>query len=362
VYGIDIMNHNKGIAFFLGAGFSSELGMPATKELRREFTRRFPSSLKDSFAPIDATMRKVYSDDEYDIEKVYTFINDLISISEEKVPIEISTNHEYMDLLGRLVKENAPFRENLEQVRQFIMSLIEEEFWHRRMYQLDRVGDVLQREIFETLPPTHISILTTNYDLIIEEYLWGYLPEFHFERGISSGQYKPITLHDHGPELITLTKLHGSIDLYDTKQGNVIHFPGPKREYDGDHEISGMHLTAPIENRMQYEKIDEQLRSKLERDLRFASYIVVIGFSFRDPIIRDTFLMATMHKPKILVACGERTEQVLSNSFWDDRDHTEDVMDRFTIAPYRFPSPQLKDSIRSNFVEIFGESKHPKEK
>ncbi|MHA2263637.1 MAG: SIR2 family protein [Candidatus Thorarchaeota archaeon] len=348
------MHQDKGIVFFLGAGFSSELGMPATRELRRVYQRLLPPDLKEPLEPVEATMRKMYTEEEYDIEKIYTFINDLLAFGEDSVPMELFSNVEYMDVLGRLVKQNEPFRETLVKVKQFIMSLIEEEFWHRRMFQLDRVGEVFQNEIFEDLPPTHISILTTNYDMTIEEYFKKHRPEVKMERGISDGVYDPISLHNRGPESVTLTKLHGSIDLYETKQGKIIQHPGPKEEYKGDYEISGMHLTAPIENRKEYEKIDEQLKVKLDRDLRFASLIVVIGFSFRDPIIRDIFLRATMHKPRILVACGKGTERALSNSFFEERDSIQDPLDRFTIAPYRFPSPQLKESIRTNFSDIFG--------
>ncbi|TET89619.1 MAG: hypothetical protein E3J35_09425 [Methanomassiliicoccales archaeon] len=354
------MYQGKGIAFFLGAGFSSELGLPATRELRQVFQRFFPSELKDSFGVVEASLKELYSEEEYDIEKVYTFINDLLSLSENEVPVEISENLEHMNLLGRLVKENEQFRETLDKVRNFIMNLIEDEFLHRRMLQLDKVSEIFQDEIFSTLPPTHISILTTNYDLAIEKYFETYHPNVKLERGISDGVYDPKLLLKPGADSITLCKLHGSIDLHETKQRDVIHHPGPKNEYEGDYEITRMHLTAPIENRIQYEKIDEQLRLKLERDLRFASYIVVVGFSFRDPIIRDIFLRATMHGPRILVACGKRTKQVLSNSFFNEKDFAGDPLDRFTIEPYRFPSSELRNSISNHFVEIFARDKKPR--
>lgn len=347
------MDPRGSVMFFLGAGFSSALNMPETKELRLIFQRRFPTELEEPFSIVKHTLDKMHGVGEYDIEKVCTFVNDLLWLSEGKMPVELTSDPEHLYLLGKIVKRDEELRATLVKVQEYIMRLIEEEFWQRRLYEMEKVGQIIQNHILESLPPTHISIYTTNYDLVIEEFFREFHSEMKLNRGIVDGVYRPETFDDRPADAITFCKLHGSIDLYETEDGSIIHHPGPASTYEGSAKLKRMHLVAPIENRREYEKMEESLRKRLYMDFLFSSLIVVVGFSFRDPLIRDQFLTPRSGGSVRLVACGERTKSVLRSAYFD-RD--QDPVEMFRVVPHRFPSTELETAIGGAFREVF---EHP---
>lgn len=148
----------------------------------------------------------------------------------------------------------------------------------------------------------HISFVTLNYDLIIEQIInrLNKRPKYH---GTPSGNE------------VSLKKLHGSINWFKTVNGPYIYPDGSPLtiidykdikitvadkivQYPAMISMGTPHIIPPIVSK-KYESIFEGLLKETFKDLISATDICIIGYSFRDSdfIIQDMFKALIGHNP-----------------------------------------------------------------
>ena len=132
-----------------------------------------------------------------------------------------------------------------------------------------------------------IDIVTTNYDLVIEEALDS-LTDVNIRTGLTDGRYPGVNLEEwHNPSSGLLTKLHGSVDW---KHGNGSTKTKPvirrgHAEFDGDHNkrlilYPGFKGTPSSEPFIAFH---EYFRLRLQK----TTHMLFVGFAFRDDYINE---------------------------------------------------------------------------
>src|SRR5207245_6814734 len=136
-----------------------------------------------------------------------------------------------------------------------------------------------------------IPVVTTNYDLAVERYLNYRQADFvdGFQRG-PGGRYllNPSVLRQQTETpSIKLVKLHGSIDWKRTADGSVVLGEGRAGTVTRRWErISGEAMVFPTRNKSALNRPFFELLSIFADFLRETEFWLVVGYSFRDEVLR----------------------------------------------------------------------------
>lgn len=146
-----------------------------------------------------------------------------------------------------------------------------------------------------------IDIVTTNYDLVIEEALDSF-KDINIRTGHTSGRYPSVDLKEwHTPSTGLLTKLHGSVD-WKRGNGSTMAEPVVRRghaEFDDDHDkrlilYPGFKGTPSSEPFIAFH---EHFRLRLKK----TTHILFVGFAFRDDYINDLIKLNLPSNSKVAV-------------------------------------------------------------
>ncbi len=339
---------------FLGAGASKPFGLPTMKQYVNGF-RRFIVSRDPSLEQAYDELVEIlgFFPDGDDLEALYTMLQELqyptrtllnpasvyllsnFGTQDIEEVFQIFAKSHYgrlaplVALLEEYILKSCTIRDQDVLVETFsaLYEVISKTWWFKSnggksgvsFYQDSvRAGTGL-RTFFPAFPT-----VTTNYDLAVEIYLAQRKVEFEdgFRRGAGGVlSFDPSTLRRLTPGSVSLLKLHGSIDWKRTDDGRIIKSldrPGSKTVTL--EKISGEAMVFPTSDKADLKWPFLDLTSAFLDVLRGTRLWLVIGYSFRDQILRRMFLenlteqtRLILLSPRASTLVGELSEEIPSN-------------------------------------------------
>lgn len=152
------------------------------------------------------------------------------------------------------------------------------------------------------------DIFTTNYDVCIETYCnETNVPLFAGFEMDSTGTRLIFSPHFYNhpdrQHLMRLYKLHGSVDQFVTRRGDVIKMsfpPAPETTFYGE-EPPGELLIYPTHEKYIYQYPFFDMFSILKNRLEERRVCIVIGYSFRDSAVNDVFKSAVRKNKRLKI-------------------------------------------------------------
>jgi SIR2-like protein len=330
------------IGFFIGAGASIEFGIPSMTQMTTTFEAKISKKPeKELFNTIYKTLAKVYGRDNVDLEAIMSVISGL----KEEAHLRDNIGELGLFLLERKgIEPKLGFRPRIE-----VLDNLEQEFKKhirnnvaikkpkkislaRKVYldffkQLGTVtnsstgGDSNQFAYTAKWP-----IFTTNYDNVIEDF-WVRDRNFPLDLGFENSpinnrrvmkadEYtEKHTAHGNMP----LIKLHGSVNWVREMNDEIVEHPlflslDDVRSTSGSEDILEEILIYPLSQKQLYFTPFIQLFRILEAELLKRDLWIIIGYSFRDIIIRTMFEKSMEKMPgrkqRLLLVHPHANEQV----------------------------------------------------
>ena len=169
------------------------------------------------------------------------------------------------------------------------------------------------------------SFFTTNYDNLIEDYWVNHRKYHYLDLGFRDKNGKKVMDAERFVQYnssnvyagMQLVKLHGSVNWVRIKNGDI-----EEREYhlsldqvrarSGSMDIKEDLIIYPLSQKQLYFTPFIQLFRILEAELRKRELWIIVGYSFRDIIIRTMFerAFAENSKSKMLLVHPHATEQI----------------------------------------------------
>lgn len=159
-----------------------------------------------------------------------------------------------------------------------------------------------------------LPVFSVNYDVVVEQFLESHGLSYvdGFELRFNSG------LFDQQETDVLLYKLHGSVTWFRSQTGGYLKLPirSSLREIDllsGERAVPVMLYPA---QKADYAGPFLELFRRFQEALRRSDWLLVLGYSFRDPILLDLILDAAASNPKLklILVGGRRTERVFSEN------------------------------------------------
>lgn len=297
------------IALFLGAGASVPYGMPTTKDLWDKIRRDNPGLPRRDILD---------SGSFHDIEQVLSVLDQLIKFSESRAgklyagsgggsPRHRSVNtiedifsmpsirrHEAHAIIASAFKLHVRESHSLKKTIKQLVT---------RSYRWDpshhRTAEKILKPLFDLSKSKegHVTVFTTNYDTVIEEYcrnpgrriecIDGFRPHGAGQAPVWDGKFAP--RNDALPTKVFLYKLHGSMNWLAGASRGQEHIFQKLTTSALDGRASGMYIHPSLDagdEVGQAEPYSTILRH-FRRTLPSFNVCIVIGYSFRDACISD---------------------------------------------------------------------------
>lgn len=312
---------------FIGAGASEPFGIPATKRFAGKLTEHLRDipHVRDAIDLLEA-IRTTFADD-LDLEVILAILADLSkgnprALSSTTSYFLLSQQYSVARIEAPSIRQKAALL--LEASLDYVRGIVHEgSFEHHDV--ILRIYDGLMKVLVSRfgsmnigggveIPSSLTWIFTTNYDQCFETYL--NTKGIDFEDGIrrvhGASIFDAETFQSTGKHL-KLVKLHGSVDLFRTRRGDIVQADLDKttrKEIQGRYMGRGITLESevllyPTEaggDRRIMESPFIKLHSYLQQAFRHDHYVVFIGFSFRDRSIVSALqdaLLASTGKPLV---------------------------------------------------------------
>ena len=263
------------IAYFFGAGASMDAGMPDTKKMI-EF-------LKD-----DEFLNQVYKWHQFeDVEQVYTNLEDLDNYL---IPLMVSyynkiditdLSKEYFSVVFDKIVERRDYYMN--KIEKYLIKELSPEDHDVTYY-----NDYLLKKIQEIDNDHGLTIITTNYDLLLDkafddDCIDGFEVEIEgYIRKKWGNKWDDIATSKH-----TLVKLHGSINWEDNMKDKAKRRGWFKHK---DAITTQTPLMIPLTKKDKNYTISpyKELFERFEKIISEVNLLVIIGYTFRDRQILET--------------------------------------------------------------------------
>ncbi len=340
-------SENSEVLFFLGAGASVAAKVPDTYGIVSEFTdkiRDFP----DQFRTISRIMQVLrehqaelrLTNGRVDVELLLEALERLEKRDHELV----LWFHESCRYLLRDYPRKRPLKEELQE---FIRS--------KALVQTDSITylEPLLQFIEEHGP---LDVFSVNYDTCIEQFCdaYGKSLEDGFDTHWNFATFK----RDSD---VRLYKLHGSVTWYRSDHGNYLKLAvrsvRPRLKLASGETAESL-ILFPM-RKWEYAEPMLELLVELKRKLEAASYVFVVGYSFRDEHIRRLFWDAARKNKKLTILFvspsaieiyAKRLRLMEMASFSAGREAPSPLEGRVICLPYRFEEvlPKLKNYYLTN--------------
>ena len=280
------------LLFFLGAGASVPAGVPETFELVNQFLKdleeRKTSKELDLSKKILGVLQKseLAQDGRVDIELLLESVDQLEKLR-DCIPLRFFERGDCV--LGSDIESDVS--ELKKEIRDFI----------KRKGLVDSSNIQYLRDLLMFIEGAHrpLDIFSVNYDICIEQFCnmfeKEYVDGFHLTWEPKSFQNEDVD--------IRLYKIHGSITWYQTDRGSLVKLP-IKSEASQIELMTGEKASALIlypMRKMEYSEPLMDLLMMLKDKLANANFAFVIGYSFRDDLIRRVFWNAAKKNKKLVV-------------------------------------------------------------
>jgi len=163
-----------------------------------------------------------------------------------------------------------------------------------------------------------LDIFTTNYDSVIEEVSLRLrlrlVDGFSYDAKRKGRFWEPALFEQPTPFTLRLFKLHGSLNWRETHHGKIESMRGENR-YSGTRRYRKNILIYPTQKGLEGEEPFATLFKYFRNSSELSDGFLIIGFSFRDPLINDIFLnnLRINVKHKLIVFSPTATENVINN-------------------------------------------------
>ena len=289
------------ISFFLGAGASVFMTIPATKQLMESFL------VKHQSCAIGPMVRNYQNKN---IEDLYADVNQLLDLHRNMVlphiPIICATNEiiesiedfegdedNYLipqqcdehPLLASSESEShfEPVYDMLELLKHSLGKHVFESLKHDEK-RLSEYGAILKR-LRRVAGSYTTDIITTNYDLLIEgccDNLGLHIIDGFSKMPSGRGKWQGFANNDDGD--IKLLKLHGSLNWHKDQDETPIR-ESTKIQYDSAYNI----WIEPSPQKVGTEvEPFKSIRTEFQNILRGCNLLIVVGFAFNDDIWKNT--------------------------------------------------------------------------
>lgn len=372
--------------FFIGAGASAALGFPLMTNLAENFVERIKNN-PDLFKTYDTIlnqMKIVFKDDEPDVESIMSVI---VNLKDEKNYKEnmgdfalfvLSLFTSYDNIQSKLDE----FKQNLEDLekeyKQYIISQMELDT--KKIDECYKVYDNLFGSLYklsvsgvqEVTPYSKLdlkskemhkqfNIFTTNYDTLIEKYFYCNVndPDIYTGAEHDHSSYKVMNanvfvnncLGNHRPFRMNLIKLHGSVNWYKNNRDEIIE-DSPSvtldeiKERNESCHVKEEVLIYPLNQKVLYISPFIQFFHFLEKELKSDKIWIVIGYSFRDIIIRNMF-EKSIDKIKYILLVTPKSSKVKELFDKKVREKIIEIKGDFGSNDYESMNKKIIDELKS---------------
>ena len=351
---------------FVGAGASKPFGTPVLTELTRKVNDIFDrlgygdlwghvyDSLKQSSEQPDDYFA---SDDEIDMEVVLSVIDFIMNPVEKTRELGPSLYYLQKNLTEHFTGRK-PSKEEYLNIRNKIENKIVRSCnnvnfplakeYYRKLFRLEQD---LHRKYCNAKGMTTTTLpfeytVTTNYDLLLERYAFendrdGNLPsKDFFRRGFKRERVEDVDMSFQPGQVnsdLRYLKLHGSIDWWVRSRDGVI----TTRESDvslfGEKYLNRVMICPAYEKKVSREPF-ASLHTYFRNILQSNDVYVVIGYSFRDSSINDSFIDSLKDENKRMIIVNPNKEKIISKlkGF---------PLDRIDVVLRHFGRPELFDEL-----------------
>jgi hemoglobin-like flavoprotein len=359
------------LGFFIGAGASIEFGIPSLKAMTKEFYERMNSNINDQtdlFNKIYYSMEEIYGKDNVDIESIISVIiglKDKPRVKENLGDLSLFIiNRNKSDIYGVYKDVDITTLNDLEyKYKDFIRDKVV-----LKTKGIDLLRDVYSdffRQICNIVncsnhrdTPTNDPyentfskwvFFTTNYDNAIEEYWVNHRRYLDLDLGFRQIKTKyPIMEADtfvqtnlsNVQSAMQLVKLHGSANWIRNKLGQIEeHGYNQNMNYirskSATGEVENDLMVYPLSQKELYFTPYIQFFRILESELGKREIWIIIGYSFRDIIIRNMFEKALRTRTRSRIILVHPRSSKIKNLFSDDvKQHIEDFSSYFAREDY----------------------------
>jgi len=314
------------VVLFLGAGASRAFDYPTTSEFVHNLTDSVSSEEKRILNSL------IRAPTITDIEHVLQTLDPLIALASNSY-VETIFNQSPPNI--PLVDGSVYWRDFIRWCRSLKDTIISE---LHRQYEFDRTKlkkvtdayDPVFGELSMSKDIQHIDVFTTNYDSVIEHYCTNGMKTYQFACGFvrdsRSGRefWNPEELGrwklDKGFG-IKLYKLHGSLDWRETDDNRIERVSTEERVSRATRRYKRNILIYPAQKNYVTEEPFRRLMKYFEEVLNQHDLCLVIGFSFRDPLINGTFLdfLGAERKRRLMVVSPNASTDVKNNLLGDNK-------------------------------------------
>lgn len=311
------------ITFFFGAGASAPFGIPTMKKMTEDFTHIISSDgtskEKALYNEIIEFLKLDLGNESVDIEAIFSVIEGLKNYNAEslgelalyssrkkfnKSLLNLAENRElisdletrFQQFIRKSCRLKDDYRVHIERVYSHFFNIFEK-LGGQRTYE----GGVIYHP--------HWKIFTTNYDRCLEAF-WREDARCEITTGFMMKGVSSISTMDADNFVkeigrLHIIKLHGSTTwLKRVDIGEI-----EEKEYDIDlaREVGSRSkfqeelVIYPLSQKQLYIEPYLQMFYRLNKELLKNDVWIVIGYSFRDPIIRNIFIKCSNTKKNLLI-------------------------------------------------------------
>ena len=298
------------VILFLGAGASASLGLKLMDSFMDLLVQQMGEAL-------ERVMQKILKSPtpKMDLENLFERIEEYERVAQwcSRQPpwAKVVGTKEYRDLMG-----------DVSQIRELAQTLVVTHYSGIDPNSVVRVYRDFLLLLLDSNRPTHLPVFTTNYDTAIEEFVDASEEGFELVDGFSPGsrrEWSPdTTFHQYSAastaaRTLLLFKLHGSSTWRVRK--NTLQFTKESIAEPASDQ-------SPYENALVWPGLTKAIKkgpyqtnyTYLEACLGSAELCIVIGFSFRDEVIRGYFQKALNSNASLQLAIIDPNVQEVVDS------------------------------------------------
>lgn len=286
---------------FIGAGASASFGKPTTSELKQILRQKYGIGIRVNF------LQGLLGYDEFpDIEHVLQAAVEIRDFLKEtiggKFINHLARNNGLLVYRDNLTNNYVPFKDTIEEWTRIIRTLEDEVF---NNYRWNHNHGSAVKAIYEPIITylksisKEVIISTTNYDRAIENFCergnYRYVDGFENIKGTyrwNNGFYYSEEIDYASPRatVVVLYKLHGSLD-WKRRTDQIVFRTGEEgRPVDTNYQDNLVIYPTLSPKRVHQENLFRDIFNEFNKKLANADVCIVIGFSFRDSYLADTFV------------------------------------------------------------------------
>jgi NAD-dependent SIR2 family protein deacetylase len=354
------------ITFFMGAGASAPFGIPTMTKMTEIFGNQLKKEEKIIFDSLLSKMKNIQT--QVDIEAVFSLIEKLL---QENIKNEDPLFY-YWKQKNKITENTFPY-EKLRSIKTKLQdelrkACVLKDTNQSKVFQIytnffntisDGFTNTLQQE-----PLRHDrswTIFTTNYDLCLET-VWRDKYEIDVYTGFKySGKkfspdyflyyYKGELLDRSTHDIITrIVKLHGSINWLKNRETNKVEekeFTLSASKRIGRGFYNDEVIMYPLIEKELYLTPYIEMFYCLNKELETKRVCLVIGYSFRDPIIRNIFIKKFLNGfNKKVILVDPHANEIIHTFFYNFKENFYPIEQHFGNNDYRKVNEDIKDSLK----------------